>query len=239
MTIYNQQTGDQIVELAGAAGPGTLPIVAIPGSNQSKGWTGTVNGASQRYDFAPLPSAVAGGSVASANNIVGTVGAAGDYLAVLVVNVTSALNAAVFLDQGSLAPILGGTSGTNPDGTVNTSLVSSTAFSATANQYNGSIAMVTYTPTGSAIGVTVPRRIVTHPAVNSSTAITLTFTHPLPAGATITAWSIMNPLSCREIIPFNSLPGSYSLAFGETSVYGGWKISVDTGARVRFIGQAT
>lgn len=222
-----------------SAGIGVSLLTLISGEDQARGWMRTVNGASQSYIFTPLPSAVAGGSVASANNVVGTVGAAGDFLAVLEVKVMSALNSAVFLDQGSLAPVLGGTSGTNPDGTATTALVASAAFSATANQYNGNVAMITYTPTGSAASVTVPRRIVTHPVVSASTGITLTFSHPLPAGSAITSWSIMDPRACREVVPFNTLPGIYSIAFGEASVYGKWKVSVDSSVQARFIGWAT
>lgn len=254
--IYYLQAGVlyNSFDLSVASSPTDAPNVGIPpwvsggipaslatlisGEDQTNNWLKTSDGGQQYYIFSPAPNAVAGGAVPLSDQIVGTVGSGGDYLKSIVFKVDSATNAAVFLQDGNLTDPVSGTTGTDPAGTTTVALTASASFSATANQYRGFVLLVTYTPTGSAGSVTVPRKIVTHAAVSASTAVSFVVTHNLPAGATVTAWSVL-PLSAREILPFNAVVGTTSVTFGKVSTNGGWRISVDSGVQVECIGKFT
>lgn len=210
----------------------------ISGEDQTNSWIRQADGAGQFYVVAP--TVTAGGRMPNSDVLLGATGAAGDYLKALTVRVDSAANAAVYLNNGAPTVLNSGTSGTNPAaGTVTQALVATASFSATADQYQDAILSITYTPTGSAAAVKCKRRVVSHAVVSASTAISVVMTHPLPAGATITAWSLESPASSWEVLPFNTLPGAYTLPYGAPSTLGAWKVSVDLGAQLTATGKFT
>lgn len=210
----------------------------LSGENQSRNWIGVADGATQSQNVLPLPNAIAGGLMPNASVALGLVGAVGDYLKTMIVTVRSASNASVFVQDGTVANISSGTSGTNPLGTTALAVVASAPFSATANQYAGFVISVTYTPTGSATPIEIWTRIATHAAVVASTAFPVTLDHAIPVGTAITAWSL-RPTSCREVVPFNTPAGIYNIDMGKTSVNGKWQVAVDFGVSVEFIGSFT
>lgn len=208
----------------------------IAGEDQSRNAIRTISGAQQYGVIRPLPSAAAASSTMPLSNVIagGGVGAAGDLLSTFNINVGSNTNAAVYIQDGSIAAIAGGTTATSPTNTTTLAATASAPQTWTANQYAGNLVSVTYIPTGGAV-TTVIRKIVSHALVSASTAISVVVTHAIPAGASVTAWSLL-PLSAWEVLPFNAPIGFYPITYGRASVNGGWKISVDLGAQVEYSG---
>ena len=207
----------------------------ISGEDQVRNVMKTINGAQQYGVVLPLPSAATAGVMPRSDVICGSgAGSAGDYLGSLSIMVNSQVNAAVYIRDGAVADIASGTTGTNPAGTTALAVTASVAQTWTANQYAGSIVRVVYTPTGGA-STTIKRKIVANPVVSASTSVSFTLSHAIPAGASITAWGL-EPASSWEVLPYNALIGIYPIQLGKASVYGGWKISVDSGAQVEYGG---
>lgn len=207
----------------------------ISGEDQTNNWLQTADGGWQYYNVDP-PS-IGGITSPNTNKILGTAGAAGDYLKTLVLNVVSNTTSAVYLTDGVGTNQLSGTAGTNPPGTT-TLTVTATATTAAANAYAGSIVSVTYTPTSGASTV-FKRRIVSHAAFAAATSLAFTVTHALPAGATITAWAVEPALTSFEVVPYNMAVGVYTLPLGIKSTVGGWRLSTDSGVLVLATGKFT
>jgi hypothetical protein len=176
---------------------------------------------------------------ANSNVTLGETGAAGDYIEGLEISNSDALNAAVFLEDGALAAVVGvnsvsGTGGTNPTAISTFSLTPTAAITAAINLYAGYILSVTYTITNGP-SKTILRKIVSHPvwsATSGAGSLVFTVSHVVPAGATITAWKVIPTESAYEVQPFNTPAGSRYIPMGRRSVNGGWMLSVDATAQV-------
>jgi hypothetical protein len=224
------------VEFAG--GGGTLPVsldTLISGEDQAKGWLKVADGATQMYHSEPTPTATGGDMPTEL--ALGAAGAAGDYLKTLIVSVSSATNAAVYLVQDGQASLTSGGSGTAlaAAGT-SVTLTATAAFTATQNAHKGRILTLTYTPTGGAAPIKFRRRVTAHAAFTAATTLTFTVSHNLPAGGTIGTWTLEGTGSF-ELVPYNTPVGLTRLELGMVSTYGGWKINSDSGVSVTAIGK--
>lgn len=221
--------------MTGNTGSSVALSALISGEDQLNNWLQIADGAWQYYNVDPVQ--IGGILSPNTNRILGNVGAVGDYIKSLVLNVTSNTASAVYLQDGIGTNQLSGSAGTNPTG--NTTLaVTASSTTAAANAYAGSIATVTYTPTGGG-STTFKRRIVSHAAFSAATALSFTVTHNLPAGATITAWTVEPASTSFELVPPTMAVGIYTLPLGLKSTLGGWRLSIDSGVLVLATGKFT
>lgn len=221
--------------LSGVTGSSVSLASLISGEDQYNNWMQVADGGWQYYNVDP---AQLGGIVSpNTNKALGTIGAAGDYLKSLTLNVTSNTASAVYLQDGSGTNQLSGTAGTNPPGTT-TLTVTASSTTAAANFYAGSIISVTYTPTSGA-STTFKRRIVSHGAFSAATSLAFTVTHALPAGATITAWAVEPAATSFELVPSTMAVGIYIIPLGIKSTLGPWKLSIDSGVLALAVGKFT
>lgn len=192
------------------------------------------NGAPQYTTVLPYVQLTSG--VASHNSkVLGTTGAAGDYIKSLIVNVTSATDAGVFLQDGSAAGVMTGSASTAPSGTTTFAATASVAQTAAINAYANYILSITYIPTGGS-AVTVKRRVISHAAFSATTAVSFVVELAIPAGASATSWTLEQP-SAFQVVPFNQPVGTIQLALDAKSVNGGWKLSIGSTVSVVAVGR--
>lgn len=216
-----------------------LPVTLnglLAGEDQTNNWLKTADGATQGYHLHPAGS----GSVAAvpSETVLGASGASGDYLKKLTFVVTSATNAAAFVCQDGQVLATNGGSGTAPSGTTTIAVTASAAVTLLQNQLAGRVIMITYTPTGASGTVKLRRRIVSHAAFASATALSFTVTHAVPAGGAISTWQVEG-VNTYEILPYNMPAGVYQIDLGEVSTNGAWRIAVDSGVSCHAVGKFT
>jgi hypothetical protein len=156
----------------------------------------TTSAATEYQIVRPIPNASTAtvGTWATSEVTLGATGAIGDYLEGLEINNADALNAAVYLEDGNVSPVvtalsvsLQGTLGAAVTvGQTQFTLTTPSAVTVTLNQYAGYILSVIYTPTGSAVPVKFLRKIVSHPAYSAVTSLVFQISHALPAGGSPT-----------------------------------------------------
>lgn len=217
----------------------SLPVTLaglISGEDQTNNWLKTADGATQGYHLHPAGS----GSVAAvpSETVLGASGAAGDYLKKITFVVTSATNAAAFICQDGQVLATNGSTGTAPSGTTTIAVTATAAVTLLQNQLAGRVIMITYTPTGASGTVKLRRRIVSHAAFASATALSFTVTHAVPAGSAISTWQVEG-VNTYELIPYNMPVGLYQIDLGEVSTNGAWRIAVDSGVSAHAVGKFT
>ena len=202
----------------------------------------TTSAATEYQIVRPIPNASTAivGTWATSETSLGVSGQVGDYLAGLEIQNADALNAAVFLEDGNLtaavttlAVSLTGSSTTALAAPGTSVTVASASSTITLNQFAGHLLAVTYIPTAVSGGVAVKflRKIVSHAAFTTATALTFVVTHDLPIGAAGTFWEVL-PLSAYEVQPFNTPAGARHIPMGRVSTYGAWRVSVDSAVQV-------
>lgn len=183
----------------------------------------TIPAGTQSKDIGP--TATPAGPMPTSHVAFGT--SAGDYLESIHFVVRDPLNAAVYLEDGDDPDVLAGTTGANPTASTTLSLTIPTATTLTANQLMDYILFVTYTPTNAAQSITVPRRITQHAAVTAGTTFAPVVTHNMPAGATVTGWSVRPKNAAIEIAAYNQSGAPWKSS--RRSLLGRFRISVDGG----------
>lgn len=208
----------------------------ISGEDQTNNWLKTADGATQGYHLNPLGSGSAGD--VGTYTVLGASGAAGDYLKHLIFSVRNATTAAAFVLQDGQVLGTTGASGTAPSGTTTVAVTAVSAVTILQNQWSGRIISFSYQPTGAATTHKIYRRITSHAAFTSATALSFTVTHAVPAGGVISAWQIEGVLS-YEILPYNTPVGPYKFELGEVSTTGAWRIAIDSGVSCHAVGKFT
>jgi hypothetical protein len=198
----------------------TTLATLLAGEEQDRGWQNVVNGASTVY---PVPS----GSV---DLLIGTIGDVGDYIDHLDVYMTDSSKSQVVIRDGVTAPVLSiATHAT----TASTTTVINTVINAAAvaaDQYKGALMKVG----------TEYRRILPHPAFVAGVVNQYTLDRPLSVAP---AASVTVAIEDRRYV-WEELPsGTYATPLQWTcqhrSSQGGYRISTESGVRLRVVGDAT
>jgi hypothetical protein len=213
-----------------------VSIGLISGEDQTADALKVTRAAATPVTVLPLTDSL--GLKPNSDVMLGTIGAPGDIIDTLIVNIQDYTRCAVFLRDGNVPDPVTGTSGTAPSAGTNLALTAASAFTATANQYAGRVLSVTYTPT-SGTSSTFKRLIVGHAAVAASVTLSsLTVDETIPAGATITQWAIEHASSVQIVGPSLSDRHPLIIPWGR-SINGGFRLSVDAGVQVTALGKFT
>lgn len=160
-----------------------------------------------------------------------TTGEAGDYVRKARIEVKTTGKAGVWLFQDGDPVFAQGTTGSAITGASVTLSGGTASATAAIDTLEGRVASIFYVPTGGA-GQWVHSRIATHGAI-SGTSIALTLEDAIPAGAAPTQWIIEGTKARRILAPSTAARDEpYEIEIGESSVFGGWRVSMDIGSTV-------
>jgi hypothetical protein len=231
-----RRTSDGAQTWVGVGDDHTLPVSLSTGADAAANAVRVVRGANNPFIVSPLTDSL--GFKPNSDVVLGTIGAAGDIIDSIVINILDNTKCAVFLRDGDTTDTITGTTGTAPSAGTTLTLTATASGSSAANLYAGRVLSITYTPTGGT-STKFKRLITAHAIVSSTTAwSSITVDEALPAGATITQWAIEHQSSvqlCNAAMPDKrpiTLPGG-------RSQNGRWKLSVDSGAQVTALGSFT
>lgn len=206
----------------------------ISGEDQATDTLRVISGAATMISVIPLTDTL--GFKPNSDVVMGTIGAAGDIVTSVIVNVQDNTKCAVYVRDGDAPDPITGTTGTAPTASSTLVLTSTASSNVTANQYAGRVLSITYIPTGGT-AAKFKRLITAHAAVTISTAWTsITVDEAVPAGATITQWAIEHQSSVQLVGP--AQPDKRPIVLpGFRSVNGRIRFSVDSGCQIQVAGK--
>lgn len=208
-------------------------IALSAGDDELNNWKRTINAGVQDASVYPLQTAA--GPMPNSSVALGANPKIGDYLRNINFMIFDATKADVYLEDGLVPDLFGGTSGTAPSGTDTLSLVASVAPAASINSVANLVIWFTFIPNGAVVPVKWMKSIKSH-AASSGTTFSPVLYETIPAGAAITGWGVKPKGSAWQIRASNQ--DGRVLEWGKQSIKdGGYRISVGAGVAAYAGGQ--
>lgn len=224
----------------------------ISGEDQTNNWLQVANGANQYLNLRPLTlysttdvdTTTFGAANSSYGKIIGSVGAAGDYIERIVVSIKNSNSSRFYLQDISAPQITSTGAATWASGTPTSfTFASSSASAANAATFIGKFLVATFTINTKS--VTLARKIIDVPTVTSSTSYVLTIESPVvytQSNTLVTPTAVVTTSGTHfivdliDIIPSGST-GIQHIDLGMKSIYGGWRYFIDSSISVLAIGK--